>query len=198
MKGEKEKELELNNSKDEKETVEVTQSESESSKKENGLKEENEKLKKEIEELKQKLNELNDAYLRKVADFDNYRKRMLKQLEEAETEGIKKMAKEIIPVVDNFEKALNSSVEKKDFDNLYEGLKIIYSLMSEVMNKFNIKPFSSVGQEFDHNLHEAVMMEERDDVEFNHTVVEEYEKGYFFKDGILRHAKVKVGKKKNN
>ncbi|MCX7820201.1 MAG: nucleotide exchange factor GrpE [Brevinematales bacterium] len=162
------------------------------------LKEENNKLKQEIEELKCKVSELDDAYRRKVADFDNYRKRMLKQLEESETEGIKKIAKELLPIVDNFEKALNTSAENKDFDSLFNGLKIIYSLMGEVFGKFNIKPFESKGVEFDHNLHEAVMMEERDDVEFNQTVIEEYEKGYLLGDNVLRHAKVKVAKKKNN
>lgn len=162
------------------------------------LKEENQKLREEIEELKSKATELEDSYRRKVADFDNYRKRMLKQLEEAETEGIKKMAKELLPVIDNFEKALSASSENKDFDSLFNGLKIIYSLIYEVFGKFNIKPFDSKGLEFDHNFHEAVMMEERDDLEFNQTVIEEYEKGYLLGDSILRHAKVKVGKKKNN
>lgn len=162
------------------------------------LKEENQKLKAEIEDLKAKVSELDDAYRRKVADFDNYRKRMLKQLEDSETEGIKKLAKELLPVIDNFEKALSASSENKDFDSLFNGLKIIYSLMNEVFGKFNIKPFDSKGVEFDHNFHEAVMMEERDDVEFSQTVIEEYEKGYLLGDSVLRHAKVKVGKKKNN
>ncbi len=159
------------------------------------LKEENQKLLMELEELKEKLNILDDSYRRKVADFDNYRKRMLKQIEEAKKEGIKEFAKELLPVMDNFEKALNNS-ENKDFDTLYTGLKITYSLMSDVLEKFKIKPFTSVGLEFDHNLHEAVMMEERDDIEFNQTVLEEFEKGYFFDNALLRHAKVKVAKKK--
>ncbi len=162
------------------------------------LKEENQKLKQEIEELKLKISELDDAYRRKVADFDNYRKRMLKQLEDSEKEGIRKITKELLPIVDNFEKALNNASENKDFDSLLNGLKIIYSLTKDTLGKFNIKPFESIGCEFNHNFHEAIMMEEREDVEFNQTVIEEYEKGYTFDDYVLRHAKVKVAKKKNN
>ncbi|MEJ5283527.1 MAG: nucleotide exchange factor GrpE [Brevinematales bacterium] len=199
MKGEKHHSSEEKKELEKKEVEKKEAEQKENSKEEvEKLKEENQKLKEEIEGLKSKINELDDAYRRKVADFDNYRKRMLKQLEDSETEGIKKMAKELLPIVDNFEKALSASSENKDFDSLFNGLKIIYSLMNEVFGKFNIKPFDSKGLEFDHNFHEAVMMEERDDVEFNQTVIEEYEKGYLLGDSVLRHAKVKVGKKKNN
>jgi len=162
------------------------------------LKGENQKLKEENESLRQKVIELEDAYLRKVADFDNYRKRMLAQMAAMETEGIKKVIKEFLPLVDNFERALKSSKENKDFDSLYDGLNMIYSLSLNLLEKFNVKPFDSKGQEFDHNLHEAVMMEEKEDLKFDYVVLEELEKGYKFGNDVLRHARVKVGKKKKN
>ncbi|MGC8765665.1 MAG: nucleotide exchange factor GrpE [Brevinematia bacterium] len=199
MKHEKAKDIEMNTNLNEKpEVVEGEQKEENLSEEVDKLKEENRRLVEELNTLNEKLVELEDSYKRKVADFDNYRKRMLKQIEDSKKEGIKEFVKELLPVMDNFEKALNVSDSNKDFDNLYSGLKIIYSLMSNLFNKYNIKTFDSVGMEFDHNLHEAIMMEERDNVEFNHTVLEEFEKGYFFDGDILRHAKVKVAKKKNN
>ena len=162
------------------------------------LKNDLQKLKEENESLKQKVNELEDAYLRKAADFDNYRKRMLAQMAGMETEGIKKVIKELLPIIDNFERALNSSKETKDFDSLYNGLNMIYSLSLNLLEKFNVKPFDSRDQEFDHNFHEAVMMEEKEDLKFDYMVLEELEKGYKLGDDVLRHAKVKVGKKKKN
>lgn len=164
--------------------------------KEKAISEELQKLKEENETLKEKIKELEDAYRRKLADFDNYRKRMLKQFDEAELEGVKKVMKELLPVIDNFERALVNSKDNKNFDNLLEGLKITYDLIMKVLEKFNVKPFNSEGEEFDHNLHEALIMEESEDARYNYTVAQELEKGYKIGDSILRHAKVKVIKKK--
>jgi len=105
----------------------------------------------------------------------------------------------ILHLYNIFSNALSiSSKENKDIDSLYNGLNMIYSLSLNLLEKFNVKPFDSKGQEFDHNLHEAVMMEEKEDLKFDYVVLEELEKGYKFGNDVLRHARVKVGKKKKN
>lgn len=160
------------------------------------LKEEVHHLKEDIQRLKEQNASLDDSYKRKVADFDNYRKRMLKQMEDSASEANRKIVLRILPVMDNFGRALSHSEENKDFNTLYEGLKITNSEIHRLFDDLDVKPIESIGKEFDPNLHEALMMEEREDVAFDKTVVEEIEKGYTLGDTVIRHSKVKVAKKK--
>jgi molecular chaperone GrpE len=152
-------------------------------------------LKDSVEKLKTENAALDDSYRRKVADFDNYRKRMLKQVEESSVEAGKKIVSKIVPIVDNFSRAIRNSEVNKDFNSLYEGLKITNSDINKLFDDLGVKPIDAVGKEFDPNLHEALMMEEREDVPFDKTVVEELEKGYTIGDSVIRHSKVKVAKK---
>ena len=160
------------------------------------LKEEVHHLKEEIRALKEQNAVLDDSYKRKVADFDNYRKRMLKQMEDSAVEANKKIVARILPVLDNFGRALSHSEESRDFNTLHEGLKITNSEILRLFSDIGVKPIESVGKEFDPNLHEALMMEERDDVAFDKTVTDEIERGYTLGDAVIRHSKVKVAKKK--
>lgn len=160
------------------------------------LKDEIHHLKTEFEKIKEQNASLDDSYKRKVADFDNYRKRMLKQMEDSAVEANRKIVSRILPVMDNFGRALKHSEESKDFNTLHEGLKITNAEIHRLFDDLGVKPIESVGKEFDPNLHEALMMEERDDVTFDKTVVEEIEKGYTIGDSVIRHSKVKVAKKK--
>lgn len=152
-------------------------------------------LKREVEELKKGNVELDDSYKRKVAEFDNYRKRMLKQMDDNTRDATRKVVSEILPILDNFGRALRNSEVNHEFDVLFGGLKITNDQIIALFEKLGIKAIDSIGCEFDPNLHEALMMEERDDVEFEKTVTEEFEKGYLIGDSIIRHAKVKVAKK---
>jgi molecular chaperone GrpE len=160
------------------------------------LKEEVRHLKDSVEKLKSENAALDDSYRRKVADFDNYRKRMLKQMEDSSAEANRKLVLKIIPILDNFGRAIHNSETNKDFQGLYDGLKITNSEINRLFDDLGVKAIECVGKEFDPNLHEALMMEDRDDVAFDKTVVEELEKGYTLGDMVVRHSKVKVGKKK--
>ncbi len=154
-----------------------------------------EKLKHHIEELKKQREEYEDAYKRKAAEFENYKKKVLADSERNRLLAAKDIVMQIIPVADNFERAMKSSEETKNFDALVEGLKITHSEIAKILASYQVQPIEAVGKEFDPYLHEAVFMEEREDVEFPQTVVEEFEKGYTMGDLVIRHSKVKVGRK---
>ncbi len=162
------------------------------------LKEELHKQKTENEKLNAEKCELMDSYKRKVAEFDNYRKRTLKQIEDTEIDSTKKLIVDILPIFDNFGRAMIDADKNHDFSTLYNGLKITYSQIGAFFEKIGVKPIDAVGKEFDHNYHEALMMEEREDIEHEKTVIEELEKGYQLGDSVLRTSKVKVAKKKIN
>jgi len=152
-------------------------------------------LKEEIELLKSEIAALDDSYRRKVAEFDNYRKRILKQMEETATESTRRFLSELLPIFDNFGRALKSTEKSKNFEQLYNGLCVTNRGIMHFFDRIGVKPIDVVGKEFNPNLHEAVLMEERDDIPFEKTVVDELEKGYMLGDSVIRHSKVKVGKK---
>ena len=133
------------------------------------------------------LAQLKDKYIRQVAEFDNYRKRTEK--EKATMYGIGAMAvlEKILPTIDNFERGLNFAPD----DAFAEGMKKIYKELMKNLEDLGVKPIEAVGQKFDPNLHNAVMHEEDDSGEEN-VVSEELQKGYTYKDSILRHSMVKV------
>jgi molecular chaperone GrpE len=160
------------------------------------LKEEIECLKNDSAKLKEENAALDDSYRRKVAEFDNYRKRMVKQMEDTSVEAAKKFLSEILPIFDNFGRALKSTEKSKDFEQLYNGLNVTNNGILHFFDHLGVKPMESIGKEFDPNFHEAVIMEERDDVPFEKTVVDELEKGYVLGDSVIRHSKVKVARKK--
>ncbi len=160
------------------------------------LKGEIEQIKQESSRLKEENAALDDSYRRKVAEFDNYRKRMIKQMEDTAVESTRKFLTEILPIFDNFGRALKSSEKSKDFEQLYNGLCVTNKGILHFFDRIGVKPMEPLGQEFNPNLHEAVLMEEREDVPFEKTVVDELEKGYMLGDAVIRHSKVKVAKKK--
>ena len=162
------------------------------------------KLEKEIQKLKDENEKLQndnvlfkESYARKVAEFDNYKKRMLKEMDNFRLMANKDFIMEIIPIFDNFRRAFVSSEQNKDFDKLFEGLKVVQAQILNMFNKMDVKPIDAIGKEFDHNLHEALLMEEREDIDFDTTVIEEFEKGYILGDTVIKHSKVKVAKKKS-
>ena len=151
-----------------------------------------------MERLKQENAGLDDSYRRKVAEFDNYRKRMIKQMEDTAAESTRKFLIELLPIFDNFGRALKSTEKSRDFDQLYNGLCVTNKGIFHFFDHIGVKPMESLGMEFDPNFHEAVLMEEREDIPFDKTVVEELEKGYLLGDNVIRHSKVKVAKKKQS
>lgn len=148
------------------------------------LKIENENLKKELEEYK-------DRLLRKVAEFENYKKRLEADFKNAVKYANEKLLLEILQVVDDLERSLSSEKEKMDFESFYQGIKMIYAKLMKILEMHGVKAFESVGKPFDVYYHEALLRIPRDDVAPN-TVIDEVERGYMYYDKVLRHAKVIV------
>jgi molecular chaperone GrpE len=140
--------------------------------------------------------ELRDQYLRKAAEFENFRKRMIREKQEAIDFANQNIIIDILPVLDDFERALsaakNSAKAPTDFDALVEGIAMIETrFISTLENKWNLKRYGEEGSVFDPQLHEALLVEKSPDAEES-TVAEVLMKGYMLKDRVIRSAKVKV------
>jgi molecular chaperone GrpE len=153
------------------------------------------------EKLKLKEQEARENYdrlLRVSAEFDNYKKRASREMEEFRKYSNQSLIKEMLSVVDNLELAMNSANGHKDIDKgLLDGLAMTHKEIIKVFEKFKVKPISAMGQPFDPTYHEAVMQEQTDEFPAN-TVINELQKGYLIHDRLLRPAMVVVagGKEK--
>jgi molecular chaperone GrpE len=135
---------------------------------------------------------LKDQYLRKAADFENFRKRMNSEKQAAIDYANQTLLLDLIPVIDDFERAIKSSEAARDYDTLHEGIVLIEKrLVSQLEAKWGLARFESAGAPFDPNRHEALMMEKSAEV-LEPVVAEEFFRGYSLKDRIVRAAKVKV------
>jgi len=138
------------------------------------------------------LSNLKDQYLRKAAEFENFRKRMTKDKQDAIDFANQSLLLDLIPVIDDFERAIKSSESSQDFNTLREGISLIEKrLVSQLENKWGLVRFESVGAPFDPNRHEAIMMEKSKDVA-EAVVGEDFVHGYTLKERVVRSAKVKV------
>ncbi|MGD2187380.1 MAG: nucleotide exchange factor GrpE [Desulfobacterales bacterium] len=145
-----------------------------------------------LEAKEEEAKETYDRLLRVSADFDNYKKRSAREMEEFRKYANQSLLKEMLSVVDNLELAISSSNDKKKSDeHLIEGLNLTLNEILRVFEKFNVKPVEAKGKAFDPAFHEAVMREETDDFPEN-TVVSEFQKGYLIHDRLLRPAMVVV------
>ncbi|MBO5552305.1 MAG: nucleotide exchange factor GrpE, partial [Lachnospiraceae bacterium] len=142
-----------------------------------------------------KIAELNDKVVRQMAEFDNFRKRTEKEKSETFANGEKAVIEAILPVIDNFERALDMAgqdEEKKD-DPFIEGMDKVYRQLMDELDKLGVKPIEALGTDFDPNLHNAVMQEETEEYESG-KVCKELQKGYLLKDSVVRHSMVSVAK----
>jgi molecular chaperone GrpE len=158
-----------------------------------------EKLMKElVQALAQKTKEAteaNEKYLRTYADFDNYRKRMQRDLADFRLYANEQLALELLPVIDHLGLALkHASAAEENSQGLQQGVELVYKQLRDVLEKFGIKSFESWGEPFDPAKHDAMMQVERDDVPAN-MVVQVMNEGYLYHDKVLRHAKVGVSKR---
>ncbi|MDR2101892.1 MAG: nucleotide exchange factor GrpE, partial [Treponema sp.] len=152
-----------------------------------------------LADLETQLAEANNQFLRKAADFENFRKRMNREKQEAIDFANQSLLLDLIPILDDFERAIKaaSDVEGKappsgEFAGFYEGITMIEKrLRSQLENKWGLKRFDSAGEIFDPNRHEAIMMEKSPEIA-EPVVQEDFLKGYTLKDRIVRSAKVKV------
>ncbi|MEO5674535.1 MAG: nucleotide exchange factor GrpE [Chitinophagales bacterium] len=151
-----------------------------------------EKLREENEDLKQQLSEVNDKNLRLFAEFDNFRKRNLKErLELIKTAGSEVIIS-LLPVLDDFQRALKQ-MEATD-DPMTEGVKLIYQKLLTILESKGLKAMKSVDGTFNSELHEAITEIAVQDEDMSGKIVDEIESGYYLNDKIIRHAKVVVGK----
>ncbi|MEW6566454.1 MAG: nucleotide exchange factor GrpE [Spirochaetota bacterium] len=145
-----------------------------------------------ITALEAELSELKDQYLRKAAEFENFRKRMQREKQDAIEFANQSLLLDLIPVIDDFERAIRSSEAGRDYDALHEGISMIEKrLVSQLETKWGLVRYESAGEPFDPNKHEAIMMEQSESVQ-EPIVGEDLIKGYKLKDRIVRTAKVKV------
>ena len=146
------------------------------------------KKKKEKDKFEQQIEDLTDRLKRSMAEFDNYRKRTEKEKSSMYIIGARDIVEKMLPIMDNFERGLAQAPEDDPFA---EGMKMIYKQMMTAFDEMGVKPIEAVGKEFDPNLHNAVMHVEDESVGEN-IVVEEFQKGYTYKDFVVRHSMVKV------
>jgi molecular chaperone GrpE len=132
--------------------------------------------------------QLRDRYLRTLADYENFRKRNEREKADFFKHALGAVLKDILPVLDNFDRALDHAEEGDDF---HKGVLLIYKQLFDVLQRHGLGPIDETGVHFDPNIHEAVIREEDDSVP-NHTVTTVLQKGYFLHDRLLRPALVKV------
>ncbi|HGE71339.1 TPA: nucleotide exchange factor GrpE [Candidatus Poribacteria bacterium] len=152
-------------------------------------------MQKELEEARMQTESAIDKMLRLAAEFDNYKKRSAKEHENIRKYASESIIKELLPIVDNFERAIQSANESRDFESFLEGVKLILNQIINLLEKEGVIPIKSVGEPFDPNFHEAVMHVDSDEYPAN-VVAEEYQKGYILKDRVIRPAMVAVSKGK--
>jgi molecular chaperone GrpE len=151
-----------------------------------------------LEAKEKEAGETYDRLLRASAEFDNYKKRSSREMEEFRKFANQSLIKEMLSVVDNLELAMNSTDGHKAIDkDLLQGLEMTHKEILRVFDKFNVKPIDAKGQPFDPTFHEAVMQEETDDSPKN-TVINELQRGYMIHDRLLRPSMVVVAKPKEN
>lgn len=148
---------------------------------------------KKIEELEAKLQEYENRYLRLLADFDNFRRRVKLDKEADEKYRAQHLITNLLPALDNFERAMQIEPDNEQTRALLDGVNMVYKSIIEALKSEGAEQIEAVGKEFDPNLHQAVMQAEDDEAGEN-IVVEEFQKGYMLKDRVIRPAMVKVSK----
>jgi molecular chaperone GrpE len=195
-----EMEKEINNTEEQKDVNEVQQEQTdkETSGKSKSAKSKSSKKKKaqgnkEVEELKTKLDDANDKYLRLSAEYDNYRKRTLKEKMDLVKTGGQDVLVNILPVINDFDRAMKSMDEVTDCKAMKEGIDLIYNKFIEFLKSRGVKEIEAINQDFDTDLHEALTKIPAPDKKLKGKVVDVIEKGYYLNDKVIRFAKVVVG-----
>jgi molecular chaperone GrpE len=147
----------------------------------------------ELEETRQKLQESEEKVLRLAAEFENTKRRLERERETSLKYAEENILKELLPGIDNIERAMEQSQGANSVKNLPDGIELTRNGLLVTLEKFGVKSIESIGEPFDPNIHEAVAMEETTEMEPNR-VLKEFQKGYQYKDRLLRAAKVIVSK----
>ncbi|MFC4183659.1 nucleotide exchange factor GrpE [Saccharococcus thermophilus] len=144
-----------------------------------------------IAELEAKIKEMENRYLRLYADFENFRRRTRQEMEAAEKYRAQSLVSDLLPALDNFERALKIEADNEQAKSILQGMEMVYRSVLDALKKEGVEAIEAVGKPFDPHLHQAVMQVEDSNYEPN-TVVEEFQKGYKLKDRVIRPAMVKV------
>jgi len=145
----------------------------------------------EIEMLKNEVAEWKDKFLRKMAEFENYKKRVREEQIQLINYSNEKLIRDLLAIVDDFERTLNFSKEDLNNNPVLKGVEMVYSKLMKVLSNYGLKKIEALNQPFDFNYHEALLQVPKEGVE-PLTVVEEIQKGYMLHDRVLRHSKVIV------
>jgi molecular chaperone GrpE len=147
----------------------------------------------EIAELKGKVSELNDKYTRLYSEFDNFRKRTAKEKREIMEAGGEDVFKSMLPVIDDFERAIKSNAEASDLKAVNDGVQLIYNKFKSTLNQKGLAEMKSIGETFNPDIHEAITNVPAPSEDMKGKVVDELEKGYTLNGKIIRFAKVVIG-----
>ncbi len=139
----------------------------------------------------EKIDDLTDKLTRQMAEFDNFRKRTEKEKSQMYEIGARDVIEKILPIIDNFERGLEGVKEEDKGNPFVQGMDMTYKQLMSTLEGLGVTPIEAIGQEFNPDLHNAVMHVEDEDVGEN-IVVEEYQKGYMYRDTVVRHSMVKV------
>jgi molecular chaperone GrpE len=152
------------------------------------------KSEKEIEKLKEQIEELNDKYLRLYSEFDNYRKRTAKERIELQKSASKDLIVALLPVLDDFERAIKAFEEHNLSDEAKKGIELIYNKLMATLRQRGLEPMDAKGKDFDTDFHEAITEIPAPGDEMKGKVVDVIQRGYLLNGKVLRYAKVVVGK----
>ncbi|MDH7602913.1 MAG: nucleotide exchange factor GrpE [Armatimonadota bacterium] len=148
-------------------------------------------LESELEQLRRDVDEARDRYLRVLADFDNYKKRQREETARQINLAKEELILKLLPIVDNFQRALRAAEAQHSFESLVEGVSLTLRQLQDMLEKEGVRPIEAVGETFNPELHEALMREETDEYPEN-TIIDEFEKGYTMNGKVIRPARVKV------
>jgi molecular chaperone GrpE len=140
-----------------------------------------------------KHDEVNDKYLRLYSEFDNYRKRTIKERLEMAKTASEEVIVDLLPILDDFERAIKSTEEVKDCDAVKEGMKLIFNKFYGTLTKKGLNPIEAIGQDFDTDFHEAITYIPASSKDQKGKIVDEIEKGYLLNEKVIRYAKVIIG-----
>ncbi len=144
-------------------------------------------------ELQKKVDEINDKYLRLYSEFDNYRRRTVKERIELSKTASEEVIVELLPVLDDFERAMKSTEESTECDAVKEGINLIYHKFKTTLEKKGLKPIEAIGNEFDTDFHEAITYIKAPSRKLKGKIVDEIERGYMLNDKVIRYTKVVIG-----
>lgn len=150
-------------------------------------------LMKRLTEAEMRAESEHDQLLRALAEYNNFRRRSREEMEQARKLSMEDIIIRILPVLDNFERAISTAEELCDYDALHGGVILILRQLRDILEKEGVKPIDAQGQDFDPNIHEAVMREDTDEYPDN-SIIEEFKKGYTLGDKVIRPSMVKVAR----